>query len=130
MRKLPPPKEKDIESEILLYLESLRIPHFWFWKQPMTGYFDPRRSVYRKQASRFARNGVPDICCIHRGRFLGLEVKSKIGRVSEDQKAWHAGAQEAEGLVAVVRSVEDVRKALVEWNVVAPLRGTDFPTVI
>lgn len=118
MKRLPPPKEKDIESEILLYLESLRIPCFWFWKQVQTGYFDPKRSIFRKQGSRFARNGVPDICCIHRGMFLGFEVKSKIGRISEAQREWHQGAENAEARIAVVRSVEDVREALVHWNVI------------
>jgi len=116
MKKPRPPKEKDIENQILIYLESLRIPQFLFWKQPTTGYFDARRSVYRKQVSRFCRNGVPDICCIHRGYFLGFEVKSKIGRLSEYQKEWHREAENAGALLAVVRSVEDVRQALRDWR--------------
>lgn len=41
------------------------------------------------------------------GVFLGVEVKTPKGRVSDDQKRWHAVAAERGALVVVARSVDE-----------------------
>lgn len=41
------------------------------------------------------------------GVFLGVEVKTPIGRLSQDQKRWHTVARDRGALVVVARSVED-----------------------
>lgn len=75
-----------------------------------TGYFDGVR--WRKQASIFAINGVPDILGIVNGRFVGIEVKAKGGRLSAEQEAFARKAREFGGVCFCARSVQEVRLAL------------------
>jgi hypothetical protein len=50
--------------------------------------------------------GSPDLVAVPGGAFLGVELKTEAGRLSEDQERWHAAAR-AKGVdVIVVRSVE------------------------
>lgn len=75
-----------------------------------------------------ARAGVPDLCLIHHGRFIGLEVKApKTGRMSERQADAAEEIVSAGGLYSVVRSVEDVERFLRSIGV--PLRATVLPDV-
>ena len=46
-------------------------------------------------------------CCVPSGRFLGLEVKTATGRLSEDQRRWLAVWAKRGALVGVVRSVDE-----------------------
>ena len=61
--------------------------------------------------------GWPDLEVLHRGRFLAFEVKAEGGRLSPAQSDVRA-AMEAQGVpYAVVRSIDDVREALVDWGI-------------
>lgn len=46
------------------------------------------------------------------GVFLGIEVKTPRGRVSEDQERWHRIARQRGARIVVVRSVEEALAAL------------------
>lgn len=57
-------------------------------------------------------DGSPDLVGAVAGRFLGLELKSVRGVLEETQRRWHAAAR-ARGLaVFKIRSVEELRAAL------------------
>ena len=63
--------------------------------------------------------GGPDLIAVVRsragiGRFLGLELKSETGVSSGAQRACHRAIEAAGGLVRVVRSVEEARRAIEE----------------
>lgn len=45
-------------------------------------------------------------------QFASLEVKTKTGRVSDEQAAWQATVRRAGGLAEIVRSAEQARAAL------------------
>ena len=45
-------------------------------------------------------------------QFVSLEVKTATGRVRPEQENWRRVVQEAGGVAAVVRSVEDAQRAL------------------
>lgn len=45
-------------------------------------------------------------------RFVALEVKTPTGRVTDEQQAFLSAVSAAGGIAAVVRSVEDARRAL------------------
>jgi len=47
-------------------------------------------------------------------RFLSIEVKTPIGRLSPEQSTWQAAVQKAGGIAVVARSVEDVRFLLAD----------------
>jgi len=71
------------------------------------------------------RAGWPDIQIMWKERsrtaFVAIELKSKVGRLSPEQRECHDAIRLAGGLVYVCRSVLDVQAALVALN--APLRA-------
>ncbi len=111
--RLPGKKlEKDIEREILDYLSILKRKHkhIHFWKQHTMGTFDPRKGVRRKSNSPYVINGISDIILIYHGAFIGLEVKTKNGRLRESQQRFKNDVLNAQGIYEIVRSVDDVRR--------------------
>ena len=104
-------KEKDIESLILDYLNKRGIFAF---KVNTVGIFDPVKKVYRSMG-KFTLKGTSDILGIMKGgRFLAIEVKSKRGKVSKEQKAFLYRVNKLGGLGFVARSLEEVRNELDE----------------
>lgn len=70
--------------------------------------FDEARRV------RYGIKGSPDILGIvgPHGRALGIEVKTGVGRLSPQQKAWRRVFEAKGGLYVEARSVEDVERVL------------------
>lgn len=59
--------------------------------------------------------GIPDIIGVARGgRFIGFEIKTGSGRLSESQKNWHKIAKEYGVGVFVIRDIGDLDRALDE----------------
>ena len=56
--------------------------------------------------------GIPDIICAIKGRFIGIEVKSEIGRQSPEQVEWQRRIEKAGGAYVLARSWEDVSAAI------------------
>ena len=101
--------EKQIENAILDYLTFL--PGMYF-KNNSVGIYDPVKKVHRKP-SKYHRNGVSDILgCDGNGSFVAIEVKTKKGRLSENQKQFIKEVNENGGIAFVARSVDDVRTRL------------------
>lgn len=97
--------EKHIEHCILEYLE---IRGILAWKNITSGFYDTKKGFYRKNSSRFAIRGVPDIVGIYRALPLFIEVKNKKGVLSDDQKTMMEKLSWNGAIVFVARSVEDV----------------------
>lgn len=96
--------EHDIQSLILIYITSL--PHTFAFRM---------NTGKARMGGRFVTFGIPgqpDIFAIIQGRFVGIEVKTAVGRQSKDQKNWQRNCERAGGLYILARSVEDVRTAL------------------
>lgn len=90
------PLERAITDGILRYLRGLA--ECWCFKVAGSG------SQMR---------GVPDIVGCYRGRFFALEVKRpKVGKLSKIQSYVIGQIACAGGVVAVVRSVDDVKALL------------------
>lgn len=68
------------------------------------------------------RAGVPDLCVIHKGRAIFIELKTAKGVMSEAQRAMGRKLTYCGADVVVCRSVEGVECALRELGV--PLRGS------
>ncbi len=58
---------------------------------------------------RFGTPGSPDIMAIVGGRFVGIEVKSRRGKLSTRQRRWRAACEAAGGVYIVARCVDDVQ---------------------
>jgi hypothetical protein len=96
---------------------------------------------------RGCRSGTPDLLILHKGQFIGLELKSRIGRVSKAQKqvareilraggAWWLIRSARAGLVALHRSGVEFRSyagrrwkppVLPAWE--EPVADPEQPTV-
>ena len=88
--------ERDIVTAIKRYLASLGSDVF-FWKE---------------HGSVYGTNGVPDIICCYKGRFLGLECKLPGGRLTKIQKRTIEKINRAGGVACRVESVEDVKRVI------------------
>ena len=101
--------EKPIENQILNLLKLLGV---YCWKNPSVGMYDKAKGVYRKSNNKHHINGVADIIGVISGRFLAIEVKSKTGTLSQDQKLFIMKVNEEGGVAFVARSPADVLKNL------------------
>lgn len=61
--------------------------------------------------------GMPDIVCVIRGRFVGIEVKSQTGRQRPEQRVWQERIANAGGVYVLARSWEDVQLAFLHENI-------------
>lgn len=97
-----------IKNAILDYLK-LHHRDFLVWQNDSVGVYDPIKKIYRKNRSRHHKNGVSDIIGLLKGgRFLAIEVKSAVGKVSPEQKEFITEVNEYGGIAFVARSVKDV----------------------
>lgn len=106
-KHLAPKKlEKEIQREIMEFLRYLGIE---CWVNKTTGFYDTKKKFFRKNNDPYAINGVPDILGWIDTKFLAIEVKSKNGKLSEDQKRFIDKVQATGHHIAfVARSIEDV----------------------
>lgn len=69
----------------------------------------PERQAFRA-LPKYTPKGIPDIILIKDGWFVGLEVKTKTGKQSPDQKAFEKNVHDAGGEYYVVRTIEDLQE--------------------
>lgn len=100
-------EENAIQNAIMEYLTIKNIFH---WRNNTTPIYDPTRKCFRKMNSM---KGVPDIICIIKGQFVGIEVKKPDGKQSPDQKIFEKECNKNGGKYILARSVEDVMKGLI-----------------
>lgn len=98
-------QEAEIQNTILAYLKYRRIFH---WRQNSGAGMMKQGAGMR--FIRFGIIGAPDIFVIKDGMIYGLEVKSNVGKMNENQVEFQKGFEEAGGKYHVVRSIEDVQK--------------------
>jgi len=101
-------KESYIQSQILDYLKYRGV---FCWRNN-TGATTYQRKDGRKQFLRYGATGSPDIIGIFRGKFLGIEVKNKLGKVTNSQRLFLDRIKAEGGIALVARSTEDVERAL------------------
>lgn len=108
------PTEKEIENSILAYLQTQK---GFFWKNQSVGVWDNVRKTYRKPNNRFHINGTADVLgCLPGGKFIALEVKTKRGRATQNQKDFLQRISVLGGKAAIVKSIDDVKAVLEEMN--------------
>lgn len=108
------PLERDIQAAVLSYLQHDR-------RVALAGRINSGAHVAGEgRDRRFIRyhtlRGCPDILGMLRGgTLLAVEVKRPGQHPTEDQAAFLERVREAGGCAAVVRSIEDARRALDEF---------------
>jgi len=73
---------------------------------------------FKVHGSVYMRAGIPDIIVCLKGRFVGIETKDGDNKPSELQKAHIRQIKKAGGIGFVAYSVDDVKKALKENNLI------------
>lgn len=110
----PEPTEADVLATVLQYLALLERTGRLAWHARMNS--GAGRLTTPNGASqwlRFGFPGAPDVMAqTTDGRFVALEVKRPSGRVRPEQAEFLAKVERHGGIAAVVRSVEDVDRAL------------------
>lgn len=105
-------KEIEIQSAILDYLAILeRQGKLFFQRTNNNTIFDTKKNIHRSLA-KGQKKGFPDVIVIISGLCIGIEIKSKTGRQSKEQKEIEAKFKSNGAEYYVVRSVEEVRKIL------------------
>jgi hypothetical protein len=107
--------ERAIQSSIVDFLRYI-IPHVLVFAIPNGA---PRNTY--GLVSHYVPGltpGIPDLAvCLRGGRIVFLEIKTKTGRASDVQIAIHGRLNALGHDVAVVRNLDDVRRALKIWNI-------------
>jgi len=96
--------EKQIENAILQALNML--PTCKAWKNQSVGIYDPIKKTFRSR-SKYQIKGVSDILGIYRGKMICLEVKSKKGRLTDEQSLFLEQMRKLGAVTACVRSVSE-----------------------
>lgn len=96
--------------------EHLRKKGVFFWRNNNQPTYDPKLrggyGGYRSQGE-YALSGAPDIIAIAKdGRFVGIEVKSPSGRISEDQQFFADRCYRYNAEYHIVRNVADVDEVI------------------
>lgn len=91
--------ESKIQKDIIAYLKRKRVLHFRFQAQSNL-------------------NGLPDIICLYRGFFLGLELKKENGKPTLLQKKKLKAINDNGGIGLIVRSVEEVDALLTRIDMI------------
>lgn len=111
--------EKEIEKEIFTLLYQIGI---FCWKHDSVGIWDPKKKIFRSNNNPNRMKGISDICGIipyysddkPLARALFIEVKSKTGTLSPEQRVFLARVLELGAIAFVARSTEDVIKNLIK----------------
>ena len=112
-------EEADFQRALVAFLQ-IALPHdACYFHTPNGG---PSKKANARLKGLGVIAGVPDLCVIHRGRALFLELKAKRGVVSLAQRNLHKLLVHCGAVVMTVRSVPEAEAALREASV--PLRAS------
>jgi hypothetical protein len=98
-------KESHVQRQILDYLALKGIFHY---RQNSGAFAIPETANHARRFFRAGVPGVPDIICVIKGQFVGIEVKAPKGKQSEHQKEFQRKIEAAGGRYVLAHSLEDV----------------------
>lgn len=97
-------KESEVQKAILQYLQVKNIFHY----RNNSGAFQAKNGNF----VRFGAVGSPDIICVIKGQYVGIEVKKPKGIQSEYQKIFQENLEKAGGRYILAFSIDDVMKVV------------------
>jgi hypothetical protein len=111
----PKPKPKPKRSETYIQreiLEALIFSGYFVWRNNSGAFWSHGRQAYIKVQGIGRINGVSDILgVLPDGKILAVEVKSKTGKLTQEQEDFLRKVSNRGGLAVMVRSLEDLQKA-------------------
>jgi hypothetical protein len=131
----PEPLELDIHERVAEALDKLLLPPaFWFSAAIGATKLTPQQA--KALSRKGIKRGLPDLFLVHCGLILGIELKTRKGRLSktrvvrtrsgaprvlEGQEDVFPRLREAGMTIAVCRSVDEALDQIARWGL--PLRG-------
>jgi hypothetical protein len=89
-------RESEIQKQCLDYLKALNVFH---WRS---------NNIAVKGRVFHGLLGVPDIIVLHNGYFIGLEIKTKEGKQTKEQRDFERNCTINGGFYFVIRSIDDL----------------------
>ena len=113
---VPEPSETQIQQQFIQYLDLCAHRDLVYWAVPNGG----KRNVVeaKRMKAEGVRAGVPDVHFIFRGVFHVLEIKTKKGRVSPEQKLMMERMKAAGTVVAVAHGTDSCMAQVKAWGMV------------
>lgn len=101
-----------MQMEILLALGSRPETRLWRQQAGRVRTCNAHRHCPRCRYLQLAPAGASDLVGLHRGQFLGVEVKSAVGRQSKEQSAFERMVRTQGGIYVLARSVTEAIAAI------------------
>jgi hypothetical protein len=98
-------KESEVQRSILQYLAIKKVFHYRNNSGAIVSTYKGK-----ERFMRFGALGSPDIICIIKGRFVGIEVKRPGGKQNPNQLQFQKDLEKAGGLYVLAYSLDDVIK--------------------
>jgi hypothetical protein len=101
--------ENDIQNEIFDFLLK---ENYFFWRSnnvPVFGKNNGGKYMYRK-LPKHTPKGLPDICVVHNGEFIAVEVKRDGCHLTEDQALFGEKVMCANAWYYCVHSVDELKE--------------------
>jgi hypothetical protein len=109
-------REAKVQGEVIAWIRRAA-PHVIAFSIPLGGLLRSKAEGARLRWLG-ALAGTPDLCVIAPGgRAFFIEVKSEVGRLSPEQRELHERLIRIETPVAIVRSLDDARRAFACWGI-------------
>lgn len=108
--------EDELQIQVANYLRVAAYPSVVWWHTPNGG------KRHKAEAARFQAMGViagiPDISLVDGGRYYGLELKTRTGPQSQEQKDIERRLASTGAPYRIARSLDDAVAILTAWNLV------------
>lgn len=102
------PLEKDIQKAVCEWLD---FNQYFFWRQNNVPIFGKSMDgQFRHRAMpKFSKKGIPDVICIHKGKFIGIEIKRESHLpLSDEQEKFKKECEQVGGFYYKISSVEEL----------------------
>lgn len=111
--RFPDQPEEAFQNQTAAYVDVALKPDVLSWHTPNGGKRDAVAGAKLKRAG--ARPGVPDWLFFYAGQLYAIELKTRTGSLSTEQKDWRDGLIREGAEWALVRTLDDFIAQLAAW---------------
>lgn len=104
--------EHEIQNDIIENLLRAGIYCFRNNSGAFSSQYENKKGEVKTRFIQFGLPGSSDIIAIYKGLFVGIEVKRKGGKQSDEQKAFQRNVEDSGGIYILAFSWDDVNKKI------------------
>lgn len=107
-RKTLPSTENQALQSVCDYLQlNKKRKGYMFWRTNNIPVYDGKNF---RSMPKYSIHGIPDVIVIWNGQFVGLEIKTNVGKQSDGQKEFEKQCREVGGEYYVIRGIDEVKE--------------------